>query len=252
MGGGPNTGAGQTGIPNGRFLEINPGGIDPGYQGYGQTHQRIPTSPSSLGRSSDRVFGSAGSVDSVGQGLSSVGMIEGHVGHQTGGFPSTSSQTDGDTDQDEDKNLTLGASHLDSLARRSPRPENAFEGGRKLWNAQGNNSSNNNNASATQIQGPGSLGGTPTRGVGGRPGVERTHSRFATAPTSAGVGPAQQGASGLTLGSGAGLDRPMSAMGGKSSTAGVAAGGVAGVTDASGRMEGQALIVSDDVGYVYS
>jgi hypothetical protein len=232
-------------IPNGRFLEINPVsnemgvhsapgmGMNVGYSQFGQTHQRIPTSPSSLGRTSDRVFGSAGSVDSVtggnGVGLSSVGLAEG----------------DGETELDMN-NSHGGNNGIDvSLARRSPRPESAFEGGRKLWN--GGQGPAGGSILSPQIQGPGSLGGTPTRGVGGggRPGVERTHSRFATAPA-AGIALGQNagmgvGASGLVSGLGAGLDRPLSAM----STKGVSAGGgVAGVTDSSGRMEGQALIVS--------
>lgn len=243
-------------VPNGRFLEINPNpgssetgtnsghgvGMNMGYSQFGQTHQRIPTSPSSLGRTSDRVFGSAGSVDSVtggnGVGLSSVGLAEG----------------DGETELDA-YNGNGGNNGIDvSLARRSPRPESAFEGGRKLWNAgqtqgQGQGPTGGSILSP-QIQGPGSLGGTPTRGVGGggRPGVERTHSRFATAPAAgvalgqnAGMGAGASGPGGLGSGLGAGLDRPLSAM----STKGVSAGGgVAGVTDSSGRMEGQALIVS--------
>lgn len=212
----PNMGSapGQGGIPNGRFLEINsnphPGAFD-GYSGNGASHQRIPTSPSSLGRTSDRAFGSIGSLES-GPGLSSLGPAEG--------------QTDGDAEQDE-------------IARRSPRQENAFEGGRKLWNAQGQIQAGPNGPGA-QIQGPGSLGGTPTRGVGGRPGVERSHSRFATAPTPSVAGQGQGTAGALGAGLNSGLDRPSSAMGIK----GAAAGVVAGVTDSSGRMEGQALIVS--------
>ena len=257
-------------IPNGRFLEIgqsfppgigigmggasklggandNAGGYGAGFAGNvigaGAGHQRIPTSPSSAGRASDRVFGSAGSTDSTVLG-----------GLQDGAMPSQFSMgQSGEIDFPDHR-----SDEYNSFARRSPRPEandrnGAFEGARKLWNATPTTSAPS--GGQAQIHGPASLGGTPTRvnGSGSRPGVERSHSRFGQTTGNLngnGAGVINQGMlSNAPLGvSGlGGMDRPASAMSVKG--AGVTSvGGVAGITDASGRMEGQALIVSGVIG----
>ena len=256
-------------IPNGRFLEIgqsfppgmgigmggasklggandSAGGFGGGYAGNalgaGAGHQRISTSPSSAGRASDRVFGSAGSTDSTGLG-----------GLQDGAIPSQFSMSQsGDIDfpdhQSDDYN---------SFARRSPRPETndrngAFEGARKLWNATPTSAAPSAGPGGqAQIHGPASLGGTPTRvnGSGSRPGVERSHSRFGQTTGNMngnGAGVISQGmlSNGpLGVAGLGGLERPASAMSIKGAGL-TSVGGVAGITDASGRMEGQALIVS--------
>jgi hypothetical protein len=253
-------------IPNGRFLEIgqtfppgigigmggasklggvndNAGGFGAGFAGNaigaGGAHQRIPTSPSSAGRASDRVFGSAGSAESTILG-----------GLQDGGLPSQFSMSQsGDIDFPDHR-----SDEYNSFARRSPRPEandrnGAFEGARKLWNATPTTSAPS--GGQPQIHGPASLGGTPTRvnGSGSRPGVERSHSRFGQTTGNLngnGAGVINQGmlSNGpLGVAGLGGMERPASAMSVKG--AGVTSvGGVAGITDASGRMEGQALIVS--------
>lgn len=303
-GGGGGAGGGMS-IPNGRFLDV--GGMTtpdilPGFTttsaskmytavgggaGSVNSNHRISTSPSSVGRQSERMFGSGGSnasaLDSIHH---DIGVLEG-INHHHPHSDGTAFEVPPVLDDDEQHTpgggggvpySAGGPTNLDVFARRSPRPDaSSLLEARRPWTA-GPTSQSQNGASIIgppggnrrgnggggqgavngQAQGPGSLGGTPTRGVGGggRPGNERSHSRFSTVPINNGSnsggnpgstvmgGPAGvPGGNHAHLSLGGGLERPQSAMSIKSNAVG-GGGGVAGVTDSTGRMESQALVVS--------
>lgn len=154
-------------------------------------------------------------------GPSPDGESHGIMDNRYGSVPENL-QTSGSFDDDELsqlQNYPTGTS-LESIIRRSPHPDNGgFDAGRRAWNMDTSRSQ------TPQSQGPTVLGGTPTRNAAGNgPRGVSNEKRFAS------------------NGVGSGVERPSSAMNTRSGVAGSSGAVVAGITDASGRMEGQALI----------